>query len=263
MLEAVVSQCIFWRAMLDKPLLLPQHCRTQCKGVLLSLSLYGSKIPAVGFLPQMMERAVGTGVRIPFCFGDKADFITKIWIGHLKQGEFSRKVWLVLCLRLWCWSSTDVHVWLLGVCISRASPYPCVVVGSRGQQCRSHSGLPFLCWDWIIFPTGKPASTGRHFTHPEACSAGNWPLPRALFPEVGKDPQSSCKSTPGLWHGRWWVTSLGAICNCLFVPFVITDKLFNYLDWFFFSVLNVCLWQNIFRKLLHGLANCSLDDVRA
>lgn len=65
--------------MLDNPLLLPQHCRTQCKGGgLLSLPLYGSKVPAVGFLPQMMERVVGTDVRSPSCFGDKDDFITKI-----------------------------------------------------------------------------------------------------------------------------------------------------------------------------------------
>lgn len=31
----------------------------------------------------------------------------------------------------------------------------------------------------------------------------------------------------------------------------------------FFSVLNVCLRQNIFRKLLHGMISCSWADVRA
>lgn len=84
MLEAVVSLCIIWRGMLNNPLLLPQHCRTQCKGEgLPSLPLYGSKIQDVSFLPQMMER-VDTGVRSPSCFGDKDDYICKMWIGHLK-----------------------------------------------------------------------------------------------------------------------------------------------------------------------------------
>lgn len=74
---------------------------------------------------------------------------------------------------------------------------------------------PFSMLGLEPLSAGKPVSRSRHFTHPEACSAGNRPLPQALVLAVGKGPQGSGRRAPGPWCGRWWVTSLGAVCSCL------------------------------------------------
>lgn len=84
----LLPQHSFWMSTLDNLLLLTQYCRTrgeraECPSPL----LYGSKIPAIGFLPRMMESVVGTAPRnrqpigespfwcgtaiCPSCFGEK------------------------------------------------------------------------------------------------------------------------------------------------------------------------------------------------
>lgn len=47
-------------------MLLPHHCRARGEGEgRLSPLLYGNKIPAIGFVPQMTERVVSKGVGNP------------------------------------------------------------------------------------------------------------------------------------------------------------------------------------------------------